>query len=163
MAAKDKPESVLHFLENKTVSLKELQAAFPPLDIGLAWAAGEIQFGRRTYVREGPTNHSDLPATRAGSRIVVEPGMEWTGKKTNLHLDYEEMNLEALPEAETYRRPDIPRTKVTDTGINGSGAEYTEMGRITKDEAHKLLGVVVKLTDFGRTELQKMRRAAVAA
>lgn len=132
------PATVAEVLQDKILPLKELQAKVPSLAIASAWAAGDIEFGHQTYVITGPVGESN-------SAVVVETGMDWTGPKTGLHKTYKELvESNKPPECSKYCKADIPRIKVVD---QASGAEYTEMGRISKQECHDLIAFQVRLTD----------------
>lgn len=150
MAEPKQPPTIYAVLEDKVMSLKDLQTKVPALAISVAWATGDIEFGRRSHVHEGPVG-------RTGSSVIVETTTEWTGPKTKYHRAYREFVNDPLPDATYFRRPDIPREKVTDPA---SGAEYTQMGKISKSEAHELLVIMVKLTDQGLAKLPQPNAVA---
>lgn len=51
--------------------------------LNAAWIDGMVEFGRREFVTTGiPTPSSK----REGSRVIIEPGMSWTGIRKNAHL-----------------------------------------------------------------------------
>ena len=116
--------------------LAELAKQMSALDIARAWAAGEIEFGRRSYVVTGP-------AGTAGSTLVIEDGWDWSGPKKPSHKNYRDLSAEVPPETEKcgiYQK--FP-------GDRAGEPSYLKLVNIPRAEALPLIALSVRLTDKG--------------
>lgn len=137
--------------------LAEVRGLVGDAALNRAWAAGEIEFGRRNHCLAGP-------AGRDGSKLLIEDGYEWTGPKTKLHKGFAELVKDRPPRARgwvVYVREylagksgdglDIWRA-VTDETPEGAELRWAPR-KITEAEALALLELRVRLTDLGNARL----------
>lgn len=94
----DKAVDLKAALGAETVLLSDLLGlGVSELDIARAWAAGDIEFGHRSYCVTGPIG-------RDASALVVEDGWEWSGPKTKMHKGFKELHAEKPPKVAKYRK-----------------------------------------------------------
>lgn len=124
------------------VPLDEVRGSgVPDLLLARAWAAGEIEFGRRAYCVTGPVG-------KIGSVLVLEDGTEWTGPKTKMHGTFREV-LASM---------DVPKTEKCKKYVMSEPRAYGEEPalrpqEISRDEALGALRLLVRLTDKGLGEV----------
>lgn len=121
----------------EAVPLDQLRGAgVDDLTIARAWAAGDIEFGRRAYCVTGP-------AGKPGSVLVLEDATEWTGPKTKMHGTFREVLATELPKTEKFK-------KYVKYPPERFGEEATVRPvEIPAHEALEALTLMVRLTDKG--------------
>lgn len=130
-------------LQDTEMPLVELAAVMDAKVIGQAWAAGLIEFGRPAYSTMGAT--VDGKPAPEGSTLLIEGGMEWSGPKTGQHKPFAHMAF-GLPVCERYERADVPMVRKVDPR---SGNETYHRPAVSRAEAERLVGYLVRLTDKG--------------
>ncbi len=133
------PATVHAALGAETVLLSDLLAlGVSELDVAKAWAAGEIEFGHRSYCVTGPVGKDT-------SALVVEDGWEWSGPKTKMHKSYRDLAADRPPAVRRYRK-----YKVTPPPADRPDDEpVLKPVDIPADEALAAVALHVRLTDKG--------------
>lgn len=117
-----------------------------------AWAAGDVEFGRRSHCVTGRPGVPESAPT-----LVVETGTDWTGPKTPRHKRLSALLAEPLPECRLYKRyvleVQVDRKKdvwelLGDAAAKGRETRWTT-AEIDRDEAAGLLALRARLTDKG--------------
>ena len=132
---------VLSALGDDTKAVSDLiTSGVTTLALGQSWAAGDIEFGHRTYVVTGRLGSDN-------STLVIEDGEDWTGPKTKLHVAFRKLweEQQSLPVCARYRK------YVKAQGDDGQ--EVLKPQDITKAEAHGAIALKVRLTDQGLAAL----------
>ncbi len=158
--------ALISLLGESDLPLADVVAAVPAEVIGRAWAAGDIEFGHSKYIMTGAPG-GDPPNTpqKKGATLVMEGGVEWSGKKEKWHGRFKDILAgSAMPAAEYFQRyqQEVCINKKTDVwewlevGKNDMpGREVRWVRRdCTKKDAEALFGWFVKLTDKGLSQLQ---------
>ena len=123
-------------ISDGVVSLKELRQKASDILISRAWASGYIEFGRRTHSITGPLN-------KAGSQLIIESGVQWSGPKTvHGHKPFRELLAEEshLPVCAEYRLYNL---------IPKNDPAKSPLSEITQEQAHECIALQVRLTDLG--------------
>lgn len=131
--------TVYAVLGTETMLLSDLiSLGVSEIEVAKAWAAGDVEFGHRTYCVTGP-------AGKDNSALVVEDGWEWSGPKTRMHKGYRDLAAERPPEVRKYRKykqvpppADRPNDEPTLKPVD-----------IPADEALAAIAPHVRLTDKG--------------
>lgn len=124
------------------IPLADLLRKVDPAAVALAWAAGEVEFGRAKYTVTGGVKRKD-------AMLVIEGGMSWTGPKTRGHQTFLEILAaeKELPACGEYRRYKEPPPNYDD--LPPAEKEKSPLLPLTEAEAHRAIGLVVRLTDAG--------------
>lgn len=106
------------------------------LAIARAWAAGDIEFGHRTYCVTGAEGKDN-------SALVVEDGWEWTGPKTRVHKNFRDLLADKPPAVKRYKKYEL--SKPTQYGEE----PVLRPVEIAPDVALAAIALHVRLTDKG--------------
>lgn len=136
---------VLAALEDKEMTLAELRQLVDDKAIGRAWAGGFIEFGQPNYCIQGAGSNEH-------SCLIYEGGVSWGGPKTQLHKNFANLLKDnVMPVCGRYERADLPMLKKTDPR---TGHETFHRPMVSQNDAQKLIGLRVRLTDKGLAEME---------
>lgn len=147
------------------VRLQSIQDRFPESVIAIAWAKGEIEFGKTKYVITG--NPETAVVTHNGvtvppPAVVIEGGVEWTGPKQRWHQPYHKIREKKLPACKTYQKYQLEICVSKERDVwewleegQPVGRKETRYARreIDRAEAERLFDFFVRLTDKGQAAL----------
>ncbi len=123
----------------ETMPLEEVRATVGDLELAKAWAAGEIEIGRRAYCVTGPVG-------KIGSVLVLEDATEWSGPKTRMHGTLRDVMKDELPKVERYKKYQLTKPE------RFGDEPQLKPVEISQAEALEALALLVRLTDKGLGE-----------
>lgn len=138
---------VATFLQDNTMPVKALLGKIKDrMSLSRAWSAGDVEFGRRTFVTNGKTN--DVKS----ATIIVEKGWAWSGPKNVNMKQFKDLIAEddRLPKAAHYKEYPEPKE---DAEPNNDPNAPSPLVTITEAQAHTMIGLHVRLTDKGLASL----------
>lgn len=140
---------IVNILKDESMPVKKLlEKIKSPLILAQAWSAGDVEFGRRTHVHNGPVNKPDR------TTIIVEQSWAWSGPKTTAMKGFRDLIAEddRLPKAKEYREYPAPPVDAEDKKDDPNAP--CPLVAITMEQAHTMIGLHVRLTDKGLAALQ---------
>ncbi len=146
-APKAVSDDVLLAIADGEMPLSELLGVAKEKSVAIAWARGEIEFGRRVRIVTGNPEIRMTRPDESPSGVVVEDGIEWTGPKTAQHGPFSVI-LKAeseLPVASRYRKYESAK--------NDQGEKFLKPVNIERSEAIAMCALKVRLTDKGMAAL----------
>lgn len=161
-AAKASTDEIVLFLASEgEATLADAIAKCGEQALALAWARGEIEFGKTKYVTTGNpdtavTTHNgvSLPAPT----LIVEVGVEWSGPKQRYHAPLQKFKDDKLPQYPRYQKyqHEVCVNKEKDVwewleaGETADGRDVRYARRdIKRSEAESLVVTLVRLTEKG--------------
>lgn len=138
-AATTTDPDVAGLLGVETRPLAEVRSALGAagdLALAKAWAAGDVEFGHRTYCVTGPVG-------KIGSCLVIEEGWDWSGPKTKMHKAYRDLLGETPPKTDKCKKYE------TVEPARFGEEPYLKATEIPPAEAHATIALHVRLTDKG--------------
>lgn len=156
-------EDLLMLLSGDPVPATDVIAKVGESALSLAWVRGDVEFGQ---VNHCVTGRPGIPESKP--TLYIEDGISWTGPKTPRHKQLRKVLSDGanIPNCQHYRKyvrqvskgKDAQgfehwRTVERDDVPEGVEVRWTTEA-IEKDEAVKLMRLVVKLTDKGMAALQ---------
>lgn len=164
-AALSTDELLVYLATEGEPTLPAAVAACGEAAVALAWARGEIEFGRTKYVCTGNPdtavtvhNGVHLPAPA----VVIEGGVEWSGPKQRHHGPFAAVKGDALPKYARYQKYqlEVCTNKEKDVwewleeGKPANGRETRFARRdIDRAEAEALFALRVRLSEKGANAL----------
>ncbi len=163
--ATDTDDLLLVLATEGELPLSALAGRVSDAALALAWARGEVEFGKTKYVTTGNpetavTMHNGvaLPAPA----LVIEGGVEWTGPKQRWHAPFHKLRAEALPKYVRYQKYQLEVCVNKEKDVwewldagQAPGRRETRYARrdIEQAEAEALFALHVRLTDKGAGSL----------
>lgn len=165
-------EELVLLLSDGPMPVAEVQAKVPGAVFKLAWARGEIEFGRVNHCVTGaPDGRHCIPGAREedkriGSTLVIETGRNWPLPPGLLeYAPLADILAEAMPEAKYYQiyqqevltsRPNEPERWEWVGSSTATGGRETRFARrdATRAECERYWGLHMRLTRKGRTAIQ---------
>lgn len=132
-------------LMDEVMPLAKLAEKVSPLTMSVAWANGDIEFGRRKFVVTGNPEADDHE-----SKLIVESDeIQWTGAKTTRHKKYADfLTTESeVPICKMYAKYVMERD-------HKEKIDFAVRKYIDRAEVVQLLTLQVRLTDKGLAALQ---------
>ncbi len=128
-------KDIADVLKDESMAVKELLTLVPPIALAKAWAAGEVEFGRRVFSITGPLGKPE-------SRLVVESGVNWSGAKSSARKPLKELLAEddSPPKCGEYSQYNL---------IPKNSELKSPLTKIEEKNAHDLIALQVRLTDKG--------------
>jgi hypothetical protein len=129
--------------------------------VAVAWARGEVEFGKTKYVVTG--NPHTAVQTHNGVNlppptVVIEGGHEWTGPKKLWHQSFAKLREEKLPACPRYQKYQLEVCVNPDRDVwewleegQSPGRRETRYARrdVDRAEAERLFDLRIRLTDKG--------------
>ena len=142
----DTAATVIGTLGDQTILASELIEKVGKPAAARAWAAGEIEFGRRKYCTNGqprPRASEGKDATNAETTLIVEKGEDWTGPKKYHHKPLTGLLMDdEFPVCTKYMI-------YQEIKFNPDQPNKSPLVEAKRDEVVKLLSLYVRLTDKG--------------
>lgn len=136
---------LLALIADKEMDAAEFAAAVGPNALAGAWAAGDVEFGRRSY---SVTGRKSLNFRRM---LVVEDGVSWTGPKRRYHKPAKEFLAEELPACDGFGRYVVDEKAAKEVAPGDPPPLKLEV--VQRADALAMLALRVRLTDQGLGKL----------
>jgi hypothetical protein len=164
-AATATDELVLFLAAEGEAPLADALARCGEAALALAWARGEVEFGRTKMVTTGNPltavtvhNGVHLPAPT----LVVEGGVEWSGPKQRHHAPFQKFKDDRLPQYPRYQKyqlevcvnkeKDVWEWLEAGDAADGRETRYARRD-VKRAEAEALVVTLVRLTEKGAAAL----------
>lgn len=139
--ATDARADLLALIADKEMDAAEVASVCGVPALAAAFAAGDLEFGRRRYT---VTGHNRKPT------MVIEDATSWTGPKTRLHKPAREILAEPCPAADGGYARYVRNTAVA---VNPGEPQPLRLDDVSRPDGEALLALRVRLTDQGLGKL----------
>lgn len=125
-------------LMDNALPVADVLAKVGERNLAIAWARGDIEFGR---IKHCVTGRPGVP--ESNPTLLIETDLEWTGPKTQRHKGASALIAETVPDCRKYRKY---------VSFQDGDETKWKTVEIVASEAAKLMTLHVRLTDKGLGE-----------